>query len=98
MSIGPVSCGEEDADDPALVAPDADPGRLADYELVADMRELQTMQAVMYAGDLEAVARWAARRRTGLVLSTADGRGGPGVDTRALADAALAGIDEDFVA
>src|SRR3954447_913283 len=96
MSMGAGARGE--GDDLALVAPDADPGQLVDYELVADMRELQTMQAVMYAGDLEAVARWAARRRTGLVLSTADGRGGPGVDTRALADAALAGIDEDFVA
>src|SRR3954470_22051282 len=97
MSIGPVSCGEEDADDPALVAPCVDPGRLADYALVADMRELQSMQAVMYAGDLEAVARWAARRRTGLVLGTADGRGGAGGDTPALADSVPAGIDEDFV-
>ena len=32
------------------------------------------------------------------VLATADGRGGPGVDARALADAVLAGVDEDFVA
>jgi hypothetical protein len=95
MSIGAGADGE--GNDLALVAPDVDPRRLADYELVADMRELQTMQAVMYAGDLEAVARWAARRHTGLVLGTAGGRGGPGVDTRALADLALSGIDEDFV-
>jgi hypothetical protein len=95
MSIEAGARGE--GDDPALVTPDVDPGGLADYELVADMRELLTMQAVMYAGDLEAVARWAARRRTGLVLGTADGRGGPGVDSRALADVALSGIDEDFV-
>jgi hypothetical protein len=95
MSI--LSGAGDEADDLALVAPHVDPGRLADYELVADMRDLQTMQGVMYAGDLEAVARWAARRRTGGALGTADGRGGPGVDTRALADSVLAGVDEDFV-
>src|SRR3712207_8803170 len=95
MSIEAGARGE--GEDLALVAPDVDPGHLVDYELVADMRELQTMQAVMYAGDLEAVARWASRRCTGLVLRTAEGRGGPGVDTRALADGALARVDEDFV-
>ena len=45
---------------PALVAPHVDPGRLANYELVADMHDLQTVQGVVYAGDPEAVARWAA--------------------------------------
>src|SRR5690348_15537721 len=84
-------------DDPGLVAPWVGPGRWAVEELVADMHDFQRMQASMYAADLEIVARWATRRRTGLVLSTADGRGGPGVDTRALADAVFDGIDEDFV-
>ena len=84
-------------EDLGLLLPDVDPSRLGDDELVADMREAQSMQAQMYAWDLESVARWAERRRTGLVLATADGRGGPGVDSRALADAVLAGVDEDFV-
>src|SRR5919107_1659792 len=62
MSIGAGAGGE--GDDLALVAPDVDPGRLADYELVADMREFQVMQAQMYAADLEAVARWAGGATT----------------------------------
>src|SRR3954453_1936774 len=95
MSMAAGAVGGDD--DLALVAPDVDPGQLAVYELVADMRDFQKMQAQMYAADLEAVARWAARRRTGLTLATAEGRGGPGVDARALADGVLAGIDEDFV-
>src|SRR5687767_7839876 len=98
MSIGADAGWEDDPADPALIAPIVDPGPLEEYELIADMREARIMQAVMYAAELEAVARWAARRRTGLVLGTAGGRGGPGVDSRALADTVLAGIDEDFVA
>src|SRR4051812_5134170 len=95
MSMEAGALGE--GDDLALVAPDVDPGQLGDDELVADMRDFQKMQAQMYAADLEAVARCAVRRRTGLTLATAGGGGGPGVDARALADGVLAGIDEDFV-
>src|SRR3712207_9544471 len=96
MSIEAGARGE--GEDLALVAPDVDPGHLVDYELVADMRELQTMQAVMYAGDLEAVARWASRRCTGLVLRTAEGRGGPGGGPRAPGGGALALGGEGLVA
>jgi hypothetical protein len=99
MSIGPGSWWEqEDAEEPALLAPDVDASRLAEYELVADMREALAFQGQMYARDLEAVAGWAARRRRRGELATVDGRGGPGVDSRALADVVLAGVAEDFVA
>src|SRR5215217_2374239 len=95
MSIG-ADAGWEDG--PALLAPWTDPAGAGDYELFADMREAMELQGRFYACDLEAVARLARlRRRTG-DLATADGRGGPGVDSRALADAVLAGVAEDFVA
>src|SRR5688500_6694550 len=97
MSIGAERGWEDDPDDPALLAPDVDPGRLGDYELVADMREAVQQQARAYAVDLEAVARFAGRRRRRRELATAEGRGGPGVDSRALADVVLADVAEDFV-
>src|SRR5215210_4859905 len=97
MSIG-AECGwEDDPDDPALLAPDVDPSRLDDYEQVADMREAMAFQGQCYARDLEAVARFARRRGAGRKLATASGRGGPGVDSRALADAVTADVAEDFV-
>src|SRR5215218_908145 len=98
MSIGPDTGWENDPDDPALLAPWTDPAGAAEYELAADVREAIEQQARGYAYDLEAVARWARLRRTTGDLATADGRGGPGVDSRALADAVLAGVAEDFVA
>src|SRR5215207_6570780 len=97
MSMGPDVGWEDDPDDPALLAPWTDPAGAGDYELVADMREAMELQGRFYACDLEAVARLARLRRTG-ELATADGRGGPGVDSRALADAVLAEVAEDFVA
>jgi hypothetical protein len=62
------------------------------------VQEAVTLQGQWYARDLEAVARFARRRRKTRDLSTADGRGGPGVDSRALADAVTADVAEDFVA
>ncbi len=97
MSIGPDRGWEDDPRDPALLAPDVDPAQLGDYELVADMREAMTQHGQAYARDLETVARLARRRRAGRELATADGRGGPGVDSRALADVVLADVAEDFV-
>jgi hypothetical protein len=84
--------------DPALPAPWTDPGAAGDYELAADVQEAVMLQGQWYASDLEAVARFARRRRKARELSTADGRGGPGVDSRALADAVLADVAEDFTA
>src|SRR5215218_652781 len=101
MSIGPDTGWEhdpDDPDDPALLAPWTDPAGAAEYELAADVREAIEQQARGYAYDLEAVARWARLRGKERDLSAADGRGGPGVDSRALADGVLAGVAEDFVA
>ena len=50
-----------------------------------------------HALELETVAEL-AHRRCGGVLATAEGRAGPGVEARALADPLLAGVREDFVA
>src|SRR5690349_6713261 len=97
MSIGADAGWDDDPADPALVAPWVEPGHDDERQLVADMVDFQRMQGSMYAADLEVVARWAAHRRTGVVLETADGRGGPGVDSRVLADRVLDGVDEDFV-
>src|SRR5688572_4914119 len=98
MSIGADAGWEDDPDDPALLAPWIDPGGLGDYELAADVQETMEQQARCYAYDLEAVARFARRRRRTRDLATADGRGGPGIDAGALADAVLADVAEDFVA
>src|SRR5215213_2120394 len=99
MRIGPVSWWEEeDADDPALLAPDVDVPDLAEYELQADLREALEQQGREYARELEAIARWARLRPRERELATADGRGGPGIEARATADAVLADVAEDFVA
>jgi hypothetical protein len=60
-----IEAGAGVVEDLGLLAPDVSPARCEDHELVADMREAQSVQAQMYAWDLESVARWAARRRTG---------------------------------
>ena len=81
--------------EPELPPLDAD--AWSDRELVSLVRAADAIEGRNHAARVLAVARWAAHRRTGRVLGTADGRGGPGVDSRALADAVLDGIDEDFV-
>jgi hypothetical protein len=98
MSIGPDAGWEDDPDDPALLAPWTDPAGAAEDQLAADVRQAMEQQACGYAYDLETVARWARLRRKTRPLATADGRGGPGLDSRALADVVLADVAEDFVA
>src|SRR3712207_1420822 len=97
MFDGPVQpLGE--VEEPALLAPVLDVPEFDEYELLADMREAQVMQGMEYARDLESIARLARRRPRRGELAAAGGRGGPGVDSRASADAVLARVREDFMA
>src|SRR3954468_20912570 len=78
--------------------PDVVAAELSEMEVLAGIWSGQARQAREYALELQAVAQLAHRRpRTG-ELSTADGRGGPGVDSRALARPELGDVREDFVA
>src|SRR5688500_4844327 len=86
MSMGPV---------PEL--PDVDAAGFSERELVACIGAADAIEARNHAARLLSIARLARRRRRG-PLSSASGRGGPGVDARALAEAVTAGVAEDFVA
>ena len=86
------------AAEPVLLASDVDVPDLSEAELVEGMREAQVGQAMAYAEDLQAIARLAARRVREAELATGDGRGGPGVDARSLADPLLTRVREDFLA
>ena len=79
-----------------LFVPELDVPELSDIEVVADMWSAQARQRRAQALELEAVAQLAWRRRGG-ELGTAEGLGGPGIDSRGSADAVLAGVREDFV-
>src|SRR5215210_3977281 len=84
MSIGPV--------------PDVEAAGFSDPELVTLLRAADAIEARNHAQRLLSIARLSRRRRRTRDLATASGRGGPGVDARALADAALSDVAEDFVA
>jgi hypothetical protein len=83
---------------PVLFPPEVDVPELLDGELAEDVRMAQGRLRREYARELEAVAQLAHRRHRVRELGTAAGRGGPGVDARALTDRVLDGVREDFVA
>src|SRR5688500_7869900 len=85
MSIGPEP-----------VPPDVDAEGFSDGDLVDYICAADRIEARGHAQRLLSIARLARRRRG--VLGTADGRGGPGVDSRALARPELLDVREDFVA
>src|SRR4051794_17860326 len=93
MSIDP---GSESSPEGEL--PDVDTAGFTDPELVTLLGAADAIEARNHAKRLLWIARLARRRRRTRELATADGRGGPGVDARALADAVLADVAEDFVA
>src|SRR4051812_10669574 len=84
--------------EPVPEPPDVDGHGLSERDLLVHLQGADAIEGRNHAARLLAVARWAARRSRGRTLSAADGRGGPGVESRALADAVLAAVDEDFVA
>src|SRR5215210_5574489 len=83
---------------PVLFLPEVDVPGVPDSDLAEDMWAAQQRQRREYARDLEAIAQLARRRRRNGELGTAAGRGGPGVDARALACPVLADVREDFAA
>jgi hypothetical protein len=83
--------------EPVPELPDVDAAGFSERELVACIGAADAIEARNHAARLLSIARLARRRGRGR-LSSASGRGGPGVDARALADAVLAGVAEDFVA
>jgi hypothetical protein len=81
--------------EPVPQPPDVDAPGFSDRELLDHLRGADAIEGRNHAARLLAVARLARQRRRMGDLGTADGRGGPGVDSRALAEAVLDGIDED---
>ena len=82
--------------EPVPHLPDLDD--LTERDLVTFIGGADAIEARNHAARLLWIARWARHRGWIGELATADGRGGPGVDSRALADPVLAGLREDFVA
>src|ERR671912_1252492 len=82
--------------EPAPPLPDVDAPVFTERELVAFIGASDAIEARNHAERLLLIARLARRRRG--VLGAADGRGGPGVDARALARPELLDVREDFVA
>jgi hypothetical protein len=96
--IEPVGRLPQD-DGPVLFMPKVEVPHLSDFELTSDMQAASARVRRNRALELEAVAQLAhRRRRAGHALSSASGRGGPGVDSRARADAATADVAEEYVA
>src|SRR4051812_25558176 len=90
-----------DDPDPALVPgvmPEVGATEFSDRDLLTYLGAADALEAQSHARRLLSVARLARRRMCSGDMSAADGRGGPGVDSRALADPVLAGVREDFVA
>jgi hypothetical protein len=83
--------------EPVPQLPDVAADGFSDEDLVTYLGAAAALEARVHADRLLSIARL-ARRRGRVELATADGRGGPGVDARALADPVLAGVREDFVA
>ncbi len=89
--------GPPKAGGPEPGGPDVDAEGFTDAELVDYIGAADAIEARNHAQRLLSIARLARHRRGG-GLATADGRGGPGVDARALADPVLLDVREDFVA
>jgi hypothetical protein len=83
--------------EPVPEPPDVDAPGFTDRELFLHLRGADAIEGRNHAARLLAVARLARQRRKVGELGTAGGRGGPGVDSRALADVVLADVAEDFV-
>jgi hypothetical protein len=79
--------------EPVPELPDVDAAGFSDGELVSVIGAADAIEARNHATRVLYIARL-ARRRRGQVAS-ASGRGRPGVDSRALADAVTAGVAED---
>jgi hypothetical protein len=80
------------------VMPEVDASEFSDRDLLTYLGAADALEAQSHARRLLSVARLARRRMFAGDLSATGGRGGPGVDSRALADPLLAGVREDFVA
>src|SRR5215212_3644419 len=93
MSIDPGASSPEGESLPQVGA-----GDFTEPELVTLLGATDAIEARNHAKRLLWIARLAGRRRRTGELATAGGRGAPGVDARATADAALADVAEDFVA
>jgi hypothetical protein len=83
--------------EPVPQLPDVDAPGFTDRELVMFIGAADAIEAKNHAHRLLSIARLARQRGWAGDLATADGRGGPGVDARALADPLMAGLREDFV-
>src|SRR5829696_471640 len=84
--------------EPVPQLPGVDASEFCERDLVLFIGGADAIEARNHASRLRWIAGLAGRRRCSGSLAAADGRGGPGVDARALADPVLAGIREDFVA
>jgi hypothetical protein len=93
MSIGPGADSPEGEPVPEFDADD-----FTEPELVTLLGAADAIEARNHAKRLLWIARLARRRRRTGELGTADGRGRPGLDARATADAVLAEVAEEFVA
>src|SRR5215213_4881717 len=94
MSIGP----DDDAPPEGEPMPELDAHGFTEPQLVTLLGAADAIEAGNHAKRLLWIAQLARRRRRTRDLATADGRGGPGIDARARADAVLADVAEDFVA
>src|SRR3954469_1445339 len=74
--------------------PDVDAAGFSEEGLVCCIGAADAIEARNHAARLLSIARLARRRGRPM----ASGRGGPGVDSRALADVVTAAVAEDFVA
>src|SRR3712207_837871 len=83
--------------EPVPELPDVDAAGVSDGELVGVIGAVDGIEARNHATRLLYVARLARRRSRRGALASTSGRGGPGVDSRGLADAVTAGVAEDFV-
>ena len=84
--------------EPVPQPPGVDAGGLSEADLVLFIGAADAIEARNHASRLRWIAGLAGQRRCAGRLAAVDGRGGPGVDARALADPVLAGIREDLVA
>src|SRR5215213_7552888 len=80
--------------EPVPQLPDVD---FSEHELVTFIGAADAIEARNHASRLLWIAQLARRSGRAGELATADGRGGPGVDARALTDPVLAGVREDFL-
>src|SRR5215211_6810295 len=81
--------------EPVPEVPDVDAAGFSEQELVTCIGAADAIEARNHAARLLSIA-WLARRRARRG-PLASGRGGPGLDSRALAEAVTACVAEDFV-